>query len=173
MDTIVVERERDPATTEGEVERQIKDLTAMRHRMTKDADARLVIAGALWPTTSGTRIAPGVIEEAYIALQARQPLIILGGFGGAGELLAKALNDDLDPAFLDRLAACYLAPPRSADGTPGVGLAEMVRSFNSLGLLRNGLTDGQNRELLRTRDVRTATGLIWRSVDLIGAHHTG
>lgn len=173
MDTIVVEREPDPAEPEGDYERQIRDLTAMRHRMTKDADVRLVIGGALWPTAFRSRIAPGVIEEAYIALQARQPLIILGGFGGAGELLAKALNDDLDPAELDRLAECHLTPPRSADGAPGAGLVEMVRSFNSLGLLRNGLTDGQNRELLRTRDVRTATGLIWRSVDLIGSHYNG
>ncbi len=173
MDTIVVDRERDPARIESEFEREIRDLTAMRHRMTKDADVRLVIAGALWPTSEKSRVAPGVIEEAYTALQARQPLIILGGFGGAGELLAKALTDDLDPAELDRLAECHAAPYPSDDGQPGVGFVEMIRSFNSLGLLRNGLTDGQNRELLRTRDVKTATRLIWRSVDLIGSHHTG
>ena len=119
----------------------------------------------------GVGAAPGVIEEAYLAMQARQPLIIVGGFGGAGGLLAKALLDDLDPAELDQLAKHFHPPLLAADGVPSAGFVEMVRSFNSLGLLRNGLTDGENRELLRTGDTTSAVRLIWRSVDRIGSHH--
>jgi hypothetical protein len=47
----------------------------------------------------------------------------------------------------------------------------MIDRLNSLGALRHGLTDGENRELLRRRDPNTVSELIIRRVHRIGSHH--
>ena len=39
---------------------------------------------------------PGIYEEALLTLRARKPLFILGGFGGAAELLARAVTEPGD-----------------------------------------------------------------------------
>jgi hypothetical protein len=49
----------------------------------------------------------------------------------------------------------------------------MVRRFNSFGVLRNGLSDGENELLLTTTDPDTAVALVLRSVDRIASHRAG
>ena len=54
--------------------------------------ARVILGGKV----HGFRgIVPGIFEEALITLERQCPLYVLGGFGGATEVLAKAL---LEPA---------------------------------------------------------------------------
>jgi hypothetical protein len=136
----------------------MSDLTALRRRMTADAKVRLVVAGDLTPGERGERTAPGVLEEAYLALDAGVPLLVVGGFGGVGEMLADALLERLDPADVAAISGHFVDPST---------VEAMVRRFNSVGLLRNGLNDGENRELLTTRDPDTVVALVCRAVERI------
>jgi hypothetical protein len=86
-------------------------------------------------------------------------------------LIADALLGCADPAEIDRLAEHFISPATGADGTPPLGFGEMLARMNAVGVLRNGLTDGENLELLRTDSVITATHLVRRSVQRIGSHH--
>ena len=156
---------------ESDVDRMIRDDTEMRRHVTARADVRIVIGGDLRPGSAQTRLAPGVLEEAYMSVAAGRPLIVLGGFDGAGRLIADAIQGCADPAEIDDLAEHFVDPVAGADGVVPFGFVEMLARMNSLGVLRNGLTDGENRELLRTDSMYTATHLIRRSVQRIGAHH--
>ena len=95
--------------------------------------------------------------------EAGTPLLIAGGFGGAAEILARALHGDLDRLTLNALRPLFRNGELSASPTSPT-LEEMLRRFRSIGELRNGLTDGENRELLRTSDPHTVTSLVVRSV---------
>ncbi len=67
--------------------------SSLRRHMVTITDARVVIGGKL----SGFAGAmPGVLEEAIVAVEARQPLYVSAGFGGAAALVAqRLLLDDL------------------------------------------------------------------------------
>lgn len=147
--------------SETEAERIIRDLTLMRERMTADQDIRVVIGGALRPGDIGTRLAPGVLEEAYLAVRAGKPLLVAGGFGGAGKLIADALLGSADPVEIDALAKHFTAPVGSAS------FRTMLDAFKSTTQLRNGLAHGENVELLVTRDHATVEQLIARSLERI------
>jgi len=136
---------------ESEVDRRIRDLTAMRHHVTSRADVRIVIGGDLQPGSAQTRLAPGVLEEAYLSVAAGQPLIVLGGFAGAGRLIADALLGCANPIEIDGLAEHFVVPVAGADGVVPLGFVEMLGKMNSLGVLRNGLTDGENLSVGRYR----------------------
>lgn len=172
MHTIRVSR---PASEEGadvaltSVDPVIADLSAMRRLMTDHADIRVVVGGALQPGEPGTRLAPGVVEEAFLAVEAGLPLVVAGGFGGAAGLIADALMGRLDPQRVADLAA-HFAAPESPGGS--ASFEEMLTRFRSTGVLRNGLTDGENIELLRSRHALTVTSLILRSVHRVDARST-
>jgi hypothetical protein len=51
-------------------------------------EARILLGGSL-DRYSG--FLPGLLEEALVTLQQKKPLFILGGFGGAAEVLARAV----------------------------------------------------------------------------------
>ncbi len=63
-------------------------LTAMRQVMTGTVDARVVLGGRV---AGHQGKYPGVLEEAHLALRARKPLYLVGGFGGCARLLARAV----------------------------------------------------------------------------------
>jgi hypothetical protein len=167
-------RARPGAVTEGSTDSiVVANLSAMRRQMTQHADVRIVIGGALRPGAPGTRLAPGVVEEAYLALDAGIPLIIAGGFGGAAELMADALIGRLDPRTVDTLDEHFLAPETEPGTAASVQFREMLWRFTSVGVLRNGLTDGENLELLHSSRPDTVTTLILRSIHRIGGGRYG
>lgn len=142
----------------------IANLSAMRRLMTDHADARVVVGGDLRPGAPGTRIAPGVLEEAYLAIEAGVPLVVVGGFGGVGELIARALVGQLDQVEIDELSQHFVEP------STGPGFVEMLRRCSSIGVLRNDLSNGENLELFRSRDPYTVTSLVLRSLYRLGAN---
>ena len=158
---------------ESAVVAEIRGYTEMRRRMTRDADVRIVVGGNLQPSTPGTRLAPGVLEEAYLAMTHGVPLLVVGGFGGAAGMIADALIGSVDPAILDRLDAHFVRPEPSVDGSAPADFLTMITACDSLGRLHNGLSDGENRELLRTSDPDTATALILRGVRRVATHRSG
>jgi SLOG cluster2 len=122
---------------------------------------------------------PGIFEEALTTWQSRRPVFILGGFGGAAEILADAMlagggdpppeltldwHKQRNPALMTLLdsARQFAAPP---------DLGGMENSFDELfafvkqvreqpsRTLRTGLTDDQTRELLKTGNIANAVRL--------------
>ena len=61
----------------------------VRSRTTEAADVRIIFGGSLGSTRGWM---PGSLEETGLSLARRQPLIILGGFGGAASELADYLK---------------------------------------------------------------------------------
>lgn len=118
------------------------DLTAMRAAMTEAADARVLLGGA---TSGYAGRWPGIIEEAYLALQASQPLYIAGGLGGAASLAADLVcgRERTDVELVD-----------------AVKLREAFEGAE----LNNGLADDENERLFETVDLDLIVGLILRGL---------
>jgi hypothetical protein len=163
MELVNVDRTVDPS--EPEVIRPVLDLTAMRQRMTAEIDVRVAVGGDPQPSGSGTRRGPGVIEELYLALRAGVPVLVAGGFGGASEVVAQALQGQLDDATVEALRAHFapIEPELAATGAPHT-FRDMLAAFSRDTDLRNGLTVEENAELLTTEDIDTAVALILTSV---------
>jgi hypothetical protein len=122
-------------------------LTAMRRFVTRECDARVVMGGR----RAGFRgRMPGVLEEALIALEARRPLYVLGGFGGCAGDVAEWLG---------------LRGPSQAV-TSGDAAPEVPEAFVrfSASDLHNGLTVDENRALASTAHIDQAVTLVLRGL---------
>ena len=118
-------------------------LTAMRILLAERADARVVLGGRV----SGYKgRMPGVAEETLLALEAGQPIFLLGGFGGCTRDIAEDFG-----------LVARRAPPASWSGRDAFG------SFGSSNL-NNGLTDDENRTLARTVHIDEAVALVLRGL---------
>jgi len=118
-------------------------LTAMREVLTRTSDARIVLGGR----TEGYKgRMPGIAEEALIALQAQQPLFLLGGFGGCARDIAVTLKLLPQPASLPTWMGCD-----AFEALDGAALC-------------NGLTVEENATLVRTVHVDEAVALILRGL---------
>jgi hypothetical protein len=132
---------------------------------------------------------PGIFEEALVTWQNRRPASLLGGFGGAAELLAEAIlapghdrpavltpewhkerNADL-VKLLDSVRS--FTPPANFSSTETLlaALFDLVKAARAdlPGTLNTGLSDQDTRELLKTQDVANAvrlvrTGLVNRGI---------
>jgi len=142
--------------------------------------ARILLGGK---ADSYSGFLPGIFEEALVTFQEqerRRPVYILGGFGGAAELLARAILDAGPgrPEFLtlqwhtnrnaqlkkllDSLPEFTLPPGfKSTEGLLD-DLFEFVAKArtNLSGTLNTGLSDDQTRRLLETQDIATAVRLV-------------
>lgn len=141
---------------EGEEQRQYwaSSLSKMRREMAGACDVRVLAGGSL----SGYKgFYPGIIEEAYLSLQQRQPLYLIGAFGGATALIIRAIKGESEQKLLKeitmRLPASEGLPAHSEDKL-GM-LEEMLAAFRSLGqkgLSRlNKLSVDENLLLFHTR----------------------
>lgn len=146
------------------------------------AVARVVLGGKV----QGYRgFLPGIFEEALLTLETPRPLYVLGGFGGAAEILARVLlgiGPDRAPeltaawhaektpevAKLASLATQFALPPEIR-ATPAAldalfALVQKARADLS-GTLRTGLPEAETRELLTTRDVARAVQLVQKGLE--------
>jgi hypothetical protein len=122
----------------------VMSLTAMRHSLTVVSDARIVLGGR----TEGFKGSmPGIAEEALTALQVGQPLFLLGGFGGCARDIASLIG----------------ALPAAASFQPQWPSAALFLKFNP-SALHNGLSEDENRTLVRTVHIDQAVGLILRGL---------
>ena len=115
-------------------------LTAMRKLMRDQTDARIVLGGKL-DGYKGTM--PGVVEETLLALAAKKPVFLVGGFGGCARAIAEVLG----------LAERWAASRDAWDGR------EQFQG-RTAAQLNNGLTLEENRELANTPDVDRAITLV-------------
>ena len=138
-----------------------RGLTFLRHRLTALSHARLCLGGRRGGSQGRY---PGVVEEAFLALQAHQPLYIAGLLGGASRQIIDAIDggrmpeDFCDPARTPARDV-YLDPPvQESIGAKDDGVMdrEMVwQAFVDAG--RNGiakasrLTAEETDELFHTQ----------------------
>jgi hypothetical protein len=145
--------------------------------VTPPVTARILLGGQV---ARHSGFLPGIFEEALVTLQQQRSVYILGGFGGAAEILANAiLTTGVDrPAELTlawhrehnaklakllesskqfRLPAKFVPPHNMLDS-----LFTFVQQaqINPAATLRTGLSDDDTRELLMTRNVANAVHLV-------------
>jgi SLOG cluster2 len=139
--------------------------------------ARILLGGKL---DSFTGFLPGLFEETLVTLERARPVYILGGFGGAAEVLANTIlaNENKRPQELtlkwltdrnSKLAALLeiakgFAMPAGARSTEALldtlfAFLENART-NPSAVLHTGLSDEDTRELMKTRNVATAVNLV-------------
>lgn len=140
---------------------------------------------------------PGLVEEAYCSLIERAPLFLMGGLGGAAELVVALLRGDAHPgggvmteerardvvtvkqdgvdvAVYDTLQ--QLALTHGLPFETRTQVAEAIRSAGTSGLaaaLNNGLDDAENAELTTTRDGRRIQELVLRGLARLEARAGG
>ena len=119
-------------------------LTAMREFQRSSTDIRVLLGGQV-ANYKGRM--PGVAEEALLSLQARQPLFLIGGFGGCARDVAETLD---------------LAEPwaGSRNGWPGRREFEEWTSHD----LNNGLSLEENQALATTPFIGQAVMLVLRGM---------
>ena len=119
-------------------------LTSMRRAMTAACDARIVLGGRV----SGYKgDMPGVAEEALLAMEAGQPLYVLGGFGGCARDIARDM----------RLL------PKGERATPDWPGRQLFADRSHLSL-SNGLTREENRTVASTPFIDQAVALVLRGL---------
>ena len=119
-------------------------LTAMRRVMRTETQVRIVLGG---PVDGFKGSMPGIAEEALLSFEARQPLFLVGGFGGCTRDIAETLG------LVDRWVGSRPNWSRRSE-------------FETYGLsdLRNGLSDNENRTLAHTPHIDQAVILILRGL---------
>lgn len=121
-------------------------LTALRRYLTDITDARVLLGGK---EEGYQGDAPGIIEEALLAIEAGQPIYFAGGFGGATATVAHA--------------ACRTSsrwPPREPVENPWTQRVAETIAATGWGPDRNGLSDVGNRRLATTHRPSEAASLV-------------
>ena len=136
---------RDPSDEEW-----LNGLTAMREYQCSVTDGRVLLGGQ--PANYRGRM-PGVAEEALLSLRARQPLFLIGGFGGCTRDIAEALG---------------LADPWSGSRYDWEGLREFELWSGSD--LNNGLSTEESEYLAGTPFFSQAIVLVLRGVHRLRQH---
>ena len=121
-----------------------KGLTAMRHAMLHNTHARIILGGRV---DKYKGVMPGIAEEAILSLRAKQPLFIMGGFGGCAKDIAESLN----------IVNAMGMPVRDLAGRKEFD----VFSFEDL---NNGLTVEENIVLAQTPHVDQAIAMVLRGL---------
>ncbi len=125
-------------------------LTTMRTTMREDIQARIVLGGRL----EGYRGSmPGIAEEVRLSLESRQPVFLVGGFGGCTRDIAETLG------LVERWAGSryeWTNRERFLKYSPDD--------------LHNGLSREENATLARTPHIREAVTLVSRGLRRILNH---
>lgn len=114
-------------------------LTSMRTLMRAETSGRIAIGGQV-ENYKGKM--PGIAEEALLSLEAKQPLFLVGGFGGCTRDIAETLG------LVEPWNDTRHWPERQL--FEGYGVEDLM----------NGLTDEENRTLARTPFIGQARQLV-------------
>jgi hypothetical protein len=143
-------------------------LRAMRERMNSDIDARIVLGGR---TYGQEGLAPGVIEEAHLAVRDGLPMYVVGGFGGAAATVAAALlgrrPEQLTTQYQMQSTSRYnelLNGAQQLGGLPALeAIGDDLRS-SGLQTLHNGLDELDNARLAETDDLDEVISMVLRGL---------
>ena len=119
-------------------------LTSMRTVMCNETQARIVLGGRVEGYMGRM---PGIAEETLLSLQARQPVFLIGGFGGCTRDIAETMG---------------LAEPWAGSRSNWTGRSCFEHYL--AGDLHNGLSDEDNAVLARTPHIQQAAALVSRGL---------
>jgi hypothetical protein len=139
--------------------------------------ARVFLGGK---TTGFSGFAPGIFEEALVGLEASRPTYLLGGFGGATEVVAQGIlsaaekppseltvewHEKLQPTFAELLKSLndFRLPPLVREPAKVFDQLwqRLVAARGSIATaLNTGLSDEETRELMTTNDMQAAIRLV-------------
>ena len=146
-----------------------RGLTYLRHQLNARSHARFCLGGR---TTGSAGRYPGVIEEAFLALQDKLPLYIAGFLGRAAFQLIEAMRSTQMPSNFcpaTEVSALYSAPPVAEHDTATladrqVDPGEVWSAFHDAGVSAlaetNGLSVEENEQLFSTPALDTAVQLV-------------
>jgi len=120
-----------------------QSLTSLRRFMIGKTHGRVFMGGK---QSGFTGAMPGLLEEAIMAIEARQPIYLAGGFGGITADIARALDVDRGDWF-PTLPDAAPMDQRVADGLTRLRAAADATASASL---NNGLDVAENRKLAAT-----------------------
>ena len=131
--------------------------SSMRRYLAAVTDARVLIGGKL----SGFAGAmPGIVEEAIVAVEARHPLYVSAGFGGAAALVAQRLHlDDLKWAPDD-----FPARPDDERIERGLQLLDAAAASSGWTAMSCGLDEQGVRQLAATHRASEIASLVVRGL---------
>jgi hypothetical protein len=164
-----------PASSAEGLYLRARALTHLREQLTATATARLCMGGR---QAGSSGLYPGILEEALLALQAKQPLYVTALFGGATARLVEAIElPDRTPS------PAGFAPTRD---DVAVAVKELRKSwepdhpevepnpdaiwqaFNKTSVVDlargNGLSEGENRALFHAQSIQEALHLVLRGL---------
>ena len=143
-------------------------LSRMRNKIVENSQARIVLGGS---TNNFIGFYPGIIEESMIAFRNKQPLYILGGFGGAAKDVTGALKgekpDSFDVEWQINNTLYFQELLDAIEEHPQVNeleYQEVLKVFNDSGIdsisKSNGLSNEENSRLWETKNMEEAVQLI-------------
>ncbi len=148
-------------------------LSNMRNKIIQTTQARIMMGGR----TSGFKGKyPGLVEEALLTLQAKRPLFLLGGFGGASLSISQALQGER-PITLTQNYQCNdknyeillnefnLRIANQNLNLEPIDYDKLLEDFSNFGVtgLNNGLSIDDNLQLFKTVNIEEAISLIMGS----------
>lgn len=174
-ETFVEEPEFFPANSPERRYAWARGMTAMREHQAKSREviARIVLGGKFGPLDGSAdgkwymgRI-PGVVEEVLGSLKTKQPVFLIGAFGGAARLAIDLLEgrdrDEFSWEFQKNAPHAEAMKSIFDERGPAWESYESMSAFlaeTGVAGLANGLTIEENRELFESRDTARIVELI-------------
>ena len=154
-----------PPTTVDNLYYWAESLKAMRQDMESNIDARIILGGRV----SGFKgYMPGLYEEAINAANAKHPIYLLGGFGGAALRLIKLIKGETTSEKLFEECCSnrsYQEFVSYLDKEKGEMNFKALDIFvNNMRVLNNGLSDEENDRLFVTTNVTEIIALVLKGL---------
>lgn len=145
-----------------------RGLTEMRTRQVNEVKARVVLGGRVGSPSNGYRgRMPGVLEEVLLSIDAKQPVYLIGAYGGCAHVVCEALEGRQPPGLTwdHHRALPSVEELRDFYATKGTSFPDYDSIYERLRdggyeLLANGLEPAENRELAVTRSTERIIELI-------------
>jgi len=141
---LALEKREELSTYEPREDEWTTGLTAMRNSMLADIHARVVMGGRVEGYKGKM---PGIAEETHLSLEAKQPVYVLGGFGGCARDIAETVG---------------LADPWAGSRDHWQG--RQCFKEHSVSDFNNGLTNEENVALAHTPHIQKAASLVSRGL---------
>ena len=126
---------------------------------------------------------PGIMEEFLNGVKNERPIYLLGGFGGAAQILANAVYgvsksrppyfstahyrkdkdyDEMLKHYEELKSPASEHPQQKLDWLWNALVAARIKGFSRI--CRNGLSESDNKKLAQTTDTMDAVHLIWKGI---------
>ncbi len=149
-----------------------RNLTNMRQTMNTDITARIIIGGK---TSGYNGMYPGLVEEAYLALQSNKPVYLLGAFGGAASAIIQCLKGQVPKELTTEYQLStgdykvfyhFYNEEAKKEGIDLIDYTQISDFFKSKGVdgLNNGLCPEENEVLFTTNNFIEAITLILKGL---------